>query len=420
MAIALLLLIYLTFVGLGLPDTVLGSSFPAISEALNLPGDYAGYIGMVVSLFTILSSFLSSFFLQKVKTSVYVFVSVLLTAAGLLLFSFVTAEFWWAFFPIAVLMGFGAGGVDAALNNYVALHYKAVHMNWLHCSWGVGASLGPLLVGAFIDPQTNQGWDWGVRTIAFIQCFIALLLFLGIPLWDKVARKRKEEGEKAPEEEMPVQKGDHRKLLKSPLFYLCAVGFFSYCAMETTTGFWTPSFLYNALGVDSSLSATLGSCFYLGITIGRFLSGLLSFRISPKNLIRGGEGLIILGSLLALMGAFGGNYILSSAGIGLVGLGCAPIYPAIILLTPYRFSRRISQVAMSLQMAVAYMGNLVLSPLFGLFAESLGREGYLLLPIVPLFFGVLMLLVHEIGNRMLSKRDLAMNDEEREQYRIER
>ena len=190
--------------------------------------------------------------------------------------------------------------------------------------------------------------------------------------------------------------------------------------METTTGFWTPSFLYNALGVDSSLSATLGSCFYLGITIGRFLSGLLSFRISPKNLIRGGEGLIILGSLLALMGAFGGNYILSSAGIGLVGLGCAPIYPAIILLTPYRFSRRISQVAMSLQMAVAYMGNLVLSPLFGLFAESLGREGYLLLPIVPLFFGVLMLLVHEIGNRMLRKRDLAMNDEEREQYRIER
>ena len=207
MAIALLLLIYLTFVGLGLPDTVLGSSFPAISEALNLPGDYAGYIGMVVSLFTILSSFLSSFFLQKVKTSVYVFVSVLLTAAGLLLFSFVTAEFWWAFFPIAVLMGFGAGGVDAALNNYVALHYKAVHMNWLHCSWGVGASIGPLLVGALIDPQTNQGWDWGVRTIAFIQCLIALLLFLGIPLWDKVARKKKEEGDKAPEEEMPVQKG---------------------------------------------------------------------------------------------------------------------------------------------------------------------------------------------------------------------
>ena len=391
MAIALLLLIYLTFVGLGLPDTVLGSSFPAISEALNLPGDYAGYIGMVVSLFTILSSFLSSFFLQKVKTSVYVFVSVLLTAAG-----------------------------DAALNNYVALHYKAVHMNWLHCSWGVGASIGPLLVGALIDPSTNQGWDWGVRTIAFIQCLIALLLFLGIPLWDKVARKKKEEGDKAPEEEMPVQKGDHRRLLKSPLFYLCAVGFFSYCAMETTTGFWTPSFLYNALGVDSSLSATLGSCFYLGITIGRFLSGLLSFRISAKNLIRGGEGLIILGSLLALLGAYGSDYILSSIGIALVGLGCAPIYPAIILLTPYRFSRRISQVAMSLQMAVAYMGNLVLSPLFGLFAESLGREGYLLLPIVPLFFGVLMLLVHEIGNRMLRKRDLAMNDEEREQYRIER
>ena len=420
MAIALLFLIYLTFVGLGLPDTVLGSSFPAISGALDLPGDYAGYIGMIVSLFTILSSFLSSFFLQRMKTSVYVFLSVLLTAIGLILFSLVTPLYWWAFFPIAILMGFGAGGVDAALNNYVALHYKAVHMNWLHCSWGVGASIGPLLVGSFIDPMTNQGWEWGVRTIGFIQCLIALLLFLGIPLWDKVARKRMREGEKAPEEEMPVRKGDHRRLLKSPLFYLCAIGFFSYCAMETTTGFWTPSFLYNGMGVDSSLSATLGSCFYLGITVGRFLSGLLSFRISPKNLIRGGEALIILGSLLALLGTPSHDFVLSSVGIGLVGLGCAPIYPAIILLTPYRFSRRISQVAMSLQMAVAYMGNLVLSPLFGLVAEAIGKEGYLLLPIVPLFFGILMLLVHEIGNGILRKRDLTLGEEERKEYAIGR
>ena len=414
MGLALLLVIYLTFVSLGLPDSVLGSSFPAIAGNLGLSSDLAGYIGMVVTAGTILSAFMSSFILQKLKAKYLVAISVLLTASGLLAFSFVAKGYAWAFFLVAILLGLGAGGIDAALNNFVALHYKPIHMNWLHCSWGIGASTGPLILGAFIDPVTDAGWNDGVRVLAYIQFGIALLIFLTLPLWEKVAAKNA--GKRTLEEEAPVQKGDHRKLLREPVFYFAVVGFFAYCSLETTSGFWAASFFSYGKGLDSALSASLASLFYIGIAVGRFLSGFLSLKIKPKGMIRLGEGILVAGALIALLP--GVPWQVSAAGFILIGLGCAPIYPSIILLTPYRFSKRLSQTAMSMEMAVAYLGNLVVSPLFGLVAKSLG-DAYILLPFVTLFFALLMVVVHEFINGKLKKRDAALSEEEKEAYGID-
>ncbi len=409
MAIALLVVIYLTFISLGLPDPVLGSSFPAISGNLGLSSDLAGYIGIGLTAATILSSFLSSFVLQKVKAKYYVAVSVLMTALGLLLFSFVRNDTWWAFFPIAVLVGLGAGGIDAALNNFVALHYKAIHMNWLHCSWGIGASTSPLILGAFIDPATDDGWPNGVLTISIIQFAIALLVFLTLPLWDRVAAQ----GKKAPEEEAPIEKGDHRRLLKEPIFYLAVLGFFSYCALETSSGFWGASFFSYAKGLDSSLSASLASLFYIGIAVGRFFSGLLSVKLKPRWMIRIGEIVLLIGSVTALLPL---PWQVSAAGFLLIGIGCGPIFPSIILLTPYRFSKRLSQTAMSMEMAVAYLGSLVVSPLFGLIAKSLGNE-FGILPYLVLGFAIFMFLLHEVIDFRLRKRDETLSEEEKEAYR---
>lgn len=411
MALALLLVIYVTFISLGLPDSVLGSSFPAISANLGLSSDLAGYIGMAVTVATILSAFFSSFILQKVKPKYYVAVSVFLTAAALLLFSFVTRSTYWAFFPIGFLMGLGAGGIDAALNNFVALHYRAIHMNWLHCSWGIGASTGPLIIGSFVNPITDQGWENGVRVLSYIQFGIVLLIFLTLPLWEKVAEKK--QGKKELADEAPVRKGDHHLLLLNPVFYFAAVGFFAYCALETTSGFWAASFFSHAKGLDSSLSASLASLFYIGIAVGRFFSGFISLKLSPKWMIRLGEAILAAGAVLILIPV--GPYEVAATGFVMVGLGCAPIYPSIILSTPYRFSKRLSQTAMSMEMAFAYLGNLIVSPLFGLVARSTG-ERYDLLPYVIIFLAALMLFMHEFINARLKKRDGSLSSEEMEEY----
>ena len=412
MTLALLLVIYCIFISLGLPDSFLGSSFPAISTSMGMDSDAGGYIAMVVSIFTILSSLLSSFFLRRMKVGLYIFGNIALTACALLLYSFIPQNYGWIFYLLAIPLGFGAGGIDAAINNYVALHYKAVHMNWLHCSWGIGALTSPLLLGAFIDSKTGEGWQLGVQVLSYLQFGILLLTFLTLPLWEKVAKKKEKKEEEKEEAIASSPKENIKKLFKTPLFYFSCIGFFCYCGLETTTGFWAPSFFFYARECDASLAATLGSCFYIGIACGRFLSGLISFKISPKNLIRIGEVLLLCGSILALLST---NYLVSAIGIILVGLGCAPIYPSIILLTPYRFSKKLSQDAMSLQMGIAYMGNLALSPLFGLMANSLG-DAFYLLPLIPLLFGTLMFLVHEGTNFLTKKRDSSLSFEEKKQY----
>lgn len=414
MAILLLLLIYLTFISLGLPDSILGSSFPAIAMNLGLSNDMAGYIAMVVSAMTILSSLLSTWLVKRIGSKWVVALSVLLTALALLGFSFVRKETFYLFFVFAIPLGLGAGAIDATLNNYVALHYRALHMNWLHCSWGIGVSISPLLVGAFIQPEhQSQGWDKGILTIALIQGAIALLLFLSLPLWDKVAKKEaKEETQIEIDEENAAKAPSVLSLWKNPVLYLALLGFFGYCALETTTGLWIGSFFHLGKGFSTKDAAFVTSSFYFGITIGRFLAGLVSLKMGEKGIIRIGEGLIGLGVLLIALPL---DARFAIAGFVIVGLGCAPIYPAIIRSSPYRFSKAISLGAISFEMAAAYVGNLLMPPLFGLLARHF--DNFLLLPYFMLVFLVLMVLCHEVINGLLRKRDASLSPEELKAYR---
>lgn len=409
MSVLLLLLIYLVFVSLGLPDSVLGSAFPAIAENLGISSDLAGYIGFVVSFCTIVSSLLSEWMIGKLKTKFVVAFSILLTSCGLFCFQLVRKDCVWAFFPIAVLLGLGAGAIDAALNNYVALHYKAIHMNWLHCSWGVGASLSPLLIAPFIDSANrSSGWSKGILLLALIQLAIASIAFFSLPLWDKAESLSRGEGKQEKEENKAASK---KEAFKSPVFFLAMLGFFCYCGLETSSGAWGGFFFQLGRGFSTQEAARLDSLFYVGITAGRFVCGLFSLRIGEKNMMRIGEGILILGALLA---ALPFSSVLSIAGFLLIGLGCAPIYPAIIRSTPYRFSKRLSQSIMGLEMAIAYLGNLLISPLYGLLAKATGFYGAL--PFLVLLLACLMALAHEIINAKLRKRDAALSEEEKEEF----
>ena len=411
MGILLLLVIYLIFISLGLPDSVLGSTFPAIAENLETSPDMAGYIGLVVSGCTIVSSLLSEKMINKFGTRFVVAFSILLTALGLICFHLVTKNFVWAFFLIAILLGLGAGAIDSALNNYVALHYKAIHMNWLHCSWGVGASISPLIIAPFIDSNNNSfGWNKGILLIACIQFGIAAIAFASLPLWKKVESQaelseRKEEKE---EQKRPLSK---KELAKNPVFYLAMLGFFCYCGLETTSGNWGGFFFQYGRGFNTQDAARLDSLFYIGITIGRFLCGFISLKIKEKNMMRIGEAILIAGSVLA---ALPFDNALAIAGFLMIGLGCAPIYPAIIRSTPYRFSKELSQHIMGLEMAIAYCGNIIVSPLYGLIVKTL--DLYMALPYVVLTLAVMMAVSHEAINIRLSRRDKLLSPEEKERY----
>ena len=409
MSILLLIVIYLIFISLGLPDSVLGSTFPAIAENLGTSPDMAGYIGLVVSFCTIVSSLLSDWMINRLGTKYVVSFSILLTALGLICFHLVTSDYVWAFFPIAVLLGLGAGAIDAALNNYVALHYKAIHMNWLHCSWGVGASISPLIIAPFIDSSNaSSGWNKGILLIACIQFAIALIAFISLPLWDKVdSISRGPEEEKI---ETPISK---KAIFANPAFYLAMLGFFCYCGLEVTSGAWGGFFFQYGRGFNTQDAARLDALFYIGITAGRFACGLLSLKIKEKNMIRIGEGTLLVGAIVASLPFHNAFAII---GFLMIGLGCAPIYPAIIRSTPYRFSKSLSQHIMGLEMAIAYMGNLLISPLYGLFAKSLNL--YNALPYLVLILASIMVIAHETINIKLSKRDRTLSESEKKEYSV--
>ncbi len=410
MSILLLVIIYLIFISLGLPDSVLGSTFPAIASNLSTREDLAGYIGMVISACTILSSLLSEKMIKKFTTKFVVGFSILLTACGLVLFSLVTADYVWAFFLIAVLLGLGAGAIDSALNNYVALHYKAIHMNWLHCSWGIGASISPLLIAPFIDSNNRSaGWNKGILLISIIQFSIAIITFLSLPLWGKAENEKKLSKPDEKNENVNISK---KGLLHNPVFYLSLLGFFCYCALETTTGNWG-GFFFQARGFDTQQSARLDSMFYIGITLGRFVCGPISLKVNEKNMMRIGESILLFGAILSCLPF---SNVLSIVGFILIGIGCAPIYPAIIRSTPYRFSKTLSQHMMGLEMAIAYCGNLLISPLYGLVAKKSNQ--FEMLPFVVIGLAIFMVVSHEIINASLSLRDKKLSDEERIEYGV--
>ena len=351
----LLAVIYLSFISLGLPDALLGAAWPSMYGAFGVPVSCAGIVSMIIALGTVVSSLQSSRLTRLLGAGKITALSVGMTALALMGFS-LSGSFWqlclWA-----VPYGLGAGSVDAALNNYVALHYASRHMSWLHCMWGVGAALGPYLMGFALTG--GRGWQTGYRWIAFLQIGLTAVLVLSLPLWKL---RRSGGGEEAP----PSRALTLSQVLRLPGVKAVMASFFCYCALEQTTGLWASSYLTLQKGVPAETAAGFASLFFLGITAGRALSGFLTLALSDRQMVRLGQGTAALG-IAAFLLPLGTSAAL--AGLILIGLGCAPVYPCLIHATPDHFGAENSPAVIGVQMASAYVGTCLMPPLFGLIAS---------------------------------------------------
>ena len=369
----LLAIIYLSFISLGLPDALLGSAWPVMYGELAVPVSYAGMISMIIAAGTIISSLLSDWLTCKLGAGKVTAISVAMTAAAL--FGFSTCSAFWMLCLWAIPYGLGAGSVDASLNNYVALHYASRHMSWLHCMWGVGASVGPYIMGFVLSGGGH--WTGGYRCIGILQIILTAILFLSLPLW-KSRKDAAGEDEKA--EAKPLTPG---QILQIPGAKEIMVTFFCYCAVEQTAGLWASSYLALYKGVPGETAASFASMFFIGITVGRALNGFLTMKLSDTQLIRIGQGIILLGIVAMLLPL---GEAVSLAGLILIGLG-----------TPAHFGADKSQALIGVQMASAYIGTCLMPPLFGLIA---GHVSIVLLPVYLLAILILMAVMHE---RMLKR-----------------
>ncbi len=378
----LLAIIYLAFISLGLPDALLGAAWPTMYPLLEVPVSYAGVISMTIALGTIVSSLMSDRITLKLGTGRVMVLSVAMTA--LALFGFSVSHSFWMLCLWAIPYGLGAGSVDAALNNYVALHYESKHMSWLHCMWGIGASVGPYIMGYVLT--AGGSWNIGYGMISLFQAVLTAVLLLSLPLWKGGAAESSREQSRKP---LPLS-----QVLAIPGTKAVMLCFFCYCAVEQTAGLWAASYLNLYHGVPAETAASCGSLFFLGITLGRGVSGFLTMKLNDNQMVRLGMGGIALGLLAMLIP---GNTYLSIAGLILIGLGCAPIYPSLIHSTPARFGAARSQAIIGIQMASAYVGTCLMPPLFGFLA---GFTTVALLPVYLLGILVLMALMF----RQLNKR----------------
>ncbi|MDR0908291.1 MAG: MFS transporter [Spirochaetaceae bacterium] len=409
MATVFLLLIYLTFISLGLPDPLFGSAWPVMRGEFGMPLDAAGIVSITISAGTIISSLLSNRIVGRFGPGKVTAVSVFMTAAALLLSSI--SHSIWMLILASIPLGLGGGSVDAALNNYVALHYKARHMSWLHCSWGIGALIGPLVIGAFIQGNPALGiesgnWRGAYITIGLVQMLIAIILLLSLPLWKRFNQKplvdtvasasnsdssnNNDSNNKRAERLSPSPAVN---VFKIPGVLTALLTFAMYCAVEYTTGLWGASYLNEMRGFSKADAATAVAFYYAGITIGRALSGFLTMRFSGETLIRSGLCLILVG-VAALIIPIPGALIRPA--LLIIGLGCAPVYPAMIQLTPKRFGAENSQKIIGFQMAFAYSGSTFLPPIVGVIARN---TSMLAVPIIMAVFTVVMIFASENTNR---------------------
>lgn len=382
----LLVIIYIAFISLGLPDSLVGSAWPVMHRDLQVPVSYMGIITMLISGGTILSSLLADRLTRKFGTGPVTAVSVFLTAAAL--FGFSVSDSFLLLCLWAVPYGLGAGAVDASLNNYVALHYASRHMSWLHCFWGVGCSVSPYIMGYALTGRSS--WSLGFRIVSVLQIILAAALFLSLPLWKKAAAAKTNSSLLPDDKEAGSTAGKPlsiARMLQIKGVPLVLATFWSYCALESTTGIWASSYLVQHRGIDAETAAMFASLFYLGITFGRFLCGFVADKLGDDRLIHIGTLTAIAGAALILLPlpidfpALGGLII--------IGLGCAPIYPSIIHSTPANFGAENSQAIIGVQMASAYLGSTFMPPLFGLLAAHVSIGLY---PVYLLLFGGLMLL----------------------------
>ena len=388
----LLAIIYISFISLGLPDSLLGSAWPSIYPELGVPVSYAGTISMCIAAMTIVSSLMSDRLTRRFGTGKVTAFSVALTAAALFGFSF--SHSYAALCIWAIPYGLGAGSVDASLNNYVALHYESRHMSWLHCFWGVGAAVGPYIMGFALTRR--MGWNMGYRMIGILQVILTVILFLSLPLWKGNSR--------ADVRDEAAEKTDRAltlpEIIRIPGVKEVMGCFLCYCSIEQTAGLWAASYLTIFRGIAAETAASYAGMFYIGITIGRAVSGFLTLKFSDTQMVRIGQALIAGGILILLLPL---GETLSLLGLIIIGLGCAPVYPSLIHATPAHFGADRSQAIIGVQMASAYIGSCLMPALFGLIARYFAIS---LLPAYLLVWLVMMTLLHF----MLEKKTAAPAD----------
>lgn len=377
----LLVVIYIAFISLGLPDSMLGSAWPSMYEALDVPVSYAGIISMIIVVGTVIASLQSARLNRRLGTGLVTALSVELTAVALLGFSWSHA--FWQLCLLAIPYGLGAGSVDAALNNYVAMHYASHHMSWLHCMWGTGTIIGPYVIShALLEGHT---WHLGYRWIGLLQVALALLLLCNLLLW-----RRQKTAQRTDDAEQTMTL---REIFAVPGARSILVTFFCYCAVEQTTMLWASSYMVLHNHISAEAAAGYASMFFIGITVGRALNGFLTMKRTDTQMVRIGQGMILLGiaaMLLPLPNA------VTIVGLVLVGLGCAPIYPCIIHTTPERFGAQRSQAMIGAQMAFAYVGICLMPPLFGWIANFSSTS---LLSVYLLVILAVMTIMHEMSLR---------------------
>ena len=378
-------MIYLSFISLGLPDSMLGSAWPAMNVSLNAPLWGAGLVQMLISFCTIISSLNSAKLIRRFGTGKLTAISVATTALALLGFSL--AKNYAFLLLMAVPLGLGAGAVDAGLNNYVALHCEAKHMSWLHCFWGIGTIIGPMILSAVL--RVGGSWATGYRAVGLIQCAVSALLFATLGMWKHGNIQQEEHGAKA----LSVW-----EVLSLPGAKAGMVTFLCYCAVESTLGLWGATYISQVRGVDEATAASFGAMFYIGITVGRAISGFMAMKLLPKQMVRVGQTLLALGCIFMMIPA---GSTLSGIGLVVCGLGCAPIYPNIIQDTPVNYGTENSQAAIGVQMAFAYVGSTFLPSIFGALA---GAGGYGLLPYFAISICVLMTVLFWIQKKIVETK----------------
>lgn len=355
----LIIIIYLGFVALGLPDSLFGASWPVLQPQLDVPLSYAGFVTMTISGGTIIASLLSDRLTFRFGAAKVTAFSIMATAIALFGFSRCTQL--WMFVLCAVPLGLGAGAVDAALNNFVALHFSSKHMSWLHCFWGVGASISPYIMGFWLS--RNLRWDLGYISVSAILAVVTAIMFLSLPMWKKAETLEREEIIRTAPKKA-------REIAALPGIFYVLLGFFAYCSIEGITFVWTSTYLVGNRGMAEENAARFASLFYLGMTLSRFLTGFVADRFGDRKMIKYGYAVCFAGILLILLPLK--SPLLCLIGLALAGFGCGPVYPAIIHSTPAVFGKENSQAVIGVQMASAYCGTTFMPPVFGIFANHIG------------------------------------------------
>lgn len=381
----LLAIIYLAFISLGLPDGLLGAGWPTIYSQMQVPLSYAGILQLIIAGSTVLSSLQSDRLTKKYNTALVTIFSVATTALALFGFSMSTKFYMLCLFSIPY--GLGAGSVDAALNNYVSLHFKSRHMSWLHCMWGIGATTGPLFMSYALT--SGAGWNKGYRYVFYIQIALTIVLIISYPLWIK--SNIKPNGKSKIKKEAPLKL---KEIIKIPGVLEIMIAFFAYCGIEQTTGLWASSYLVLNRGISAESAASFAGLFFLGITIGRAISGFVTFKLNDNQMIKLGFIIIGFGIIIILLPF---SNMLTFIGFITIGLGCAPIYPSFIHLTPINFGEKKSQAIIGVEMASAYVGSAIMPSFFGLMANNISIN------ILP-FYLIILLILMIYENKLLLKK----------------